>query len=391
MEVQTAPRSEATAGTPFSLSQARQIVVDLYTPNPAIYFADFGLSVALGHSAFIVGAILPLWLPESLALHLALQAACLAVNILCWYRCSSFIHELVHLRSGTLNGFRLFYHAAFGIPCFLPTFLYYTHLNHHRAHYGTTDDAEYIPVELRSRWVLVLFVLQSLLAPLAGFLRFGVLSPLGWLIPWFRRRNFERRSSLVFDAWFLRPQPSRRVWRIVTIQEIACFVSVLAATVLLATVLKPWAVGLVVQFYLALAGVALVNSLRTITSHDWAGDHQEMTWEEQLLDSANFPDRPWLNELWAPVGLRYHATHHLFPTIPYHNLGIAHRRLNEQLPADSLYRLTSRTSFWAALLSVFLRAGSRRREAASRVPRPHFLADDRQPASQALPRNGRQA
>ena len=110
------------------------------------------------------------------------------------------------------------------------------------------------------------------------------------------------------------------------------------------TVLRPWAIGLVVQFYLALAGVALINSLRTLTSHRWAGDHEEMTWEEQLLDSTNYPSRAWLDELWAPTGERFHATHHLFPTMPYHNLGIAHRRLMEQLPADSLYRQTNRTS-----------------------------------------------
>ena len=382
MEVQTAPQP-AAAGT-FSLSQARQIVLDLYTPNAAIYFADFGLTVLLGHAAFALGAMLPWWLPEPLIQRLALQAACLVVNILCWYRCSSFLHELVHLRNGTHNGFRFFYHVAFGIPCFIPSFLYYTHLNHHRSHYATQGDGEYIPIELRPRRVLVFFVLQSLLAPLAGFLRFGVLSPLGWLIPWFRRRNLERRSSLVFDAWFLRPQPSQKVWRTITIQEIASFVWVLTAVALLCTILRPWATGLVVQFYLALAGVAFINSLRTLTSHRWSGDHHEMTWEEQLLDSTNFPDRPWLDELWAPIGLRFHATHHLFPTIPYHNLGIAHRRLMEQLPADSPYRLTNRTSFWAELLDVWRRAGSRRHE--------HVATDFRsrqaklvQPASQALP------
>ena len=371
-EISRKPRadSEAPAGTQFSLSQARQIVLDLYTPNPRIYFLDFGLTVLLGHAMFVVGAMLTYWLPEPLALRLPLQAACLVINIVCWYRCSIFIHELVHLRGGTFNAFRLFYHATFGVPCFLPSFVYYTHLNHHRSHYGTPEDAEYIPVELRSRWVLVEFLLQSFLAPLAGFLRFGILSPLGWLVPWFRRRNLERRSSLVFESWFLRPQPTAKIWRIITIQEISIFLWCVAAILLLTTVLRPWAVGLVVQFYLALAGVAFVNALRTITSHDWAGDHEEMTWEEQLLDSTNFPDRPWIDELWAPTGQRFHATHHLFPTMPYHNLGIAHRRLMEQLPADSPYRLASRTSFWGELRDVFRRAGSRRHlETASASPR----------------------
>jgi hypothetical protein len=36
-----------------------------------------------------------------------------------------------------------------------------------------------------------------------------------------------------------------------------------------------------------------------------------------------------------PLGLRYHALHHLFPSLPYHALGTAHRRLIVALPPDS--------------------------------------------------------
>jgi fatty acid desaturase len=37
------------------------------------------------------------------------------------------------------------------------------------------------------------------------------------------------------------------------------------------------------------------------------------------------------------VGLRYHALHHLLPSVPYHNLGIAHRRLAAVLDPASPY------------------------------------------------------
>jgi fatty acid desaturase len=44
-----------------------------------------------------------------------------------------------------------------------------------------------------------------------------------------------------------------------------------------------------------------------------------------------------LPALWAPVGLRYHALHHLLPGVPYHNLGKAHRRLTGALESGSSY------------------------------------------------------
>ena len=81
-----------------------------------------------------------------------------------------------------------------------------------------------------------------------------------------------------------------------------------------------------------------------------------MSFEEQLLDSVNYPERPWITELWGPVGTRYHALHHLFPRLPYHNLGEAHRRLTEGLPADSPYHQTSAKTLTGEILALWDRA-----------------------------------
>ena len=81
-----------------------------------------------------------------------------------------------------------------------------------------------------------------------------------------------------------------------------------------------------------------------------------MTFEEQLLDSVNYPDNPILGELWAPVGLRYHALHHLFPGIPYHNLGTAHRKLVANLPAENIYNQTGARTLNGALRDLWQRA-----------------------------------
>jgi len=49
------------------------------------------------------------------------------------------------------------------------------------------------------------------------------------------------------------------------------------------------------------------------------------------------------------VGLRFHALHHLFPTLPYHALGAVHRKLTLELPADAVYRSTSEPGLSSAL------------------------------------------
>jgi len=90
-------------------------------------------------------------------------------------------------------------------------------------------------------------------------------------------------------------------------------------------------------------------------AHRFRGAGDESTFVEQLLDSVNIDSRlPW-DIIVAPVGLRYHATHHLFPGIPYHNLPAAHRRLMEQLPADSLYRRCNEPSLFAAITKLWQR------------------------------------
>jgi fatty acid desaturase len=65
-----------------------------------------------------------------------------------------------------------------------------------------------------------------------------------------------------------------------------------------------------------------------------------MTVTAQYLDSVNVPPPAPLSALWAPVGLRYHALHHLMPGVPYHSLSEAHRRLRAHLEPG--------TTFWQA-------------------------------------------
>jgi fatty acid desaturase len=85
-------------------------------------------------------------------------------------------------------------------------------------------------------------------------------------------------------------------------------------------------------------------------------DGETATYLEQLLDSNTFPGHPLLTELWAPLGMRYHALHHLVPSMPYHNMGRAHRRLMRELPADSPYRGTVRRHLGQAVAEIIRHA-----------------------------------
>jgi fatty acid desaturase len=107
-----------------------------------------------------------------------------------------------------------------------------------------------------------------------------------------------------------------------------------------------WKTYLLFAFWMAL------NQLRTLTAHRYDGDGSAQDSLSQLLDSNTF-DRGWLAEAWAPLGLRYHALHHLLPALPYHSLGLAHRRLLNALPADSPYHRTRQSGLGSAIVDSF--------------------------------------
>src|SRR3546814_8256620 len=90
--------------------------------------------------------------------------------------------------------------------------------------------------------------------------------------------------------------------------------------------------------------MTVINQLRTLVAHLWENEGDAMTVTAQYLDSVNVPPPSPFAAIWAPVGLRYHALHHLLPSVPYHALGEAHKRLVETLASDSPYHRGDRKS-----------------------------------------------
>lgn len=328
----------------FSIAQARNIVKDLFSPNPLIYWVDFLLSVLVGMACFwLVRRLLE---PFSLA-----QAAAFAICCLSLYRAVLFTHELTHLRAGTFRGFRIAWNLLCGIPFLIPSFMYYTHVDHHaRRRYGTPRDGEYLPLAVRPWWHMLFYLCQPFVVPLMAVVRFLILAPVSWLCPPIRDFVHRHASSMVIDPRYIRPLPTWRALRVIRLQEGLCFLWTAGVAAALAAGFVP--LGFLATAYFVSVSILLLNALRTLGAHHYVNERREVSFVEQLLDSINYPNHPLLSELWAPVGLRFHALHHLFPSMPYHNLAIAHRRLMTQLPADSPYRQTESPSLTTSLVRL---------------------------------------
>lgn len=307
---------------------AAELTRDLNAPNPRIYWADFLASALVGYAA-LAGAILaaPLWL----------QIASGIISVLALYRAGSFIHEVTHIKHSAVPGFRFGFNAIIGVPMLVPSYMYegVHNLHHARTRYGTDQDPEYLPLALMKPWTLPLFILVSLLAPVALLFRNALLAPLSLLIPALRKTVVERYSGLVINPAFRRRSAEGEAHRNWIIQEVAASIWAILLLTCVFTGIIPLPAFLI---FLAIAsGVAVLNQVRTLVAHLWENDGEPLNVTAQFLDSVNVPPPALLPALWAPVGLRYHAIHHLLPGVPYHNLGEAHRRISTALDADSAY------------------------------------------------------
>jgi fatty acid desaturase len=310
------------------LRAAADLTRDLNVARPAIYWGDLFASALLGYAA-LFAVIASGSTPFGIAAGL--------VAVLALYRAGSFIHELTHIKPRAVPGFRLVWNLIIGIPLLIPSFMYEgVHNQHHaKTYYGTAEDPEYLPLALMHPWTLPVFLIAAALAPIGMLIRFGLLAPLSLVWPKLRESVVARYSGLQINPRFRRKAPEGEFRRDWLLQEGAASVWAIALLIMTATGLIPLRAFLI---FLGIAsGVMFLNQIRTLVAHLWENDGEPMTVTAQYLDSVNVPPPATLPALWAPVGLRYHALHHLLPGLPYHALGEAYRRITAALAGDSPY------------------------------------------------------
>ena len=324
------------------------LVADLHSPRPLVFWADLAASALVGWTAFAIAATAT---DVSFAL-----AACL-VSGLALYRGVCFTHELVHLRRLALPGFETAWNLLFGVPMLLPSFTYLgVHQSHHSlSTYGTKDDPEYLPFS-HSRRLIVMFGIQSsLLLPVLLVVRFLVLSPIGLVFPRFHRWLEAHASSFAMNPQYRRSvapdmAAKMRRWEAAMLAFWGGVFALAYVGVLPARLFAVW--------FAVLVFVSMVNTARVLGAHEYETDGSARNRQEQLRDSIDTPGGPW-TELWAPVGLRYHALHHYYPGIPYHNLGTAYRRILRTLPVESPYMESTSPSLRRSLTVLYTKAKQR--------------------------------
>jgi len=344
----------ATPSKALDLVAARRLTEDLMAPKPWLYWLDFGFSICLGWTALGLAVWLPLLSPLQ---GLSFVVACLAI-----YRSVIFTHELTHLKRSSFRVFRAFWNLSCGFPLMVPAYTYQgVHTHHHRRDkYGTREDGEYLPFAQSSPLMIVGYMGLVFVLPLGMLLRSVLLTPLAYLSPAIRRLVWAKFSSLTIDPSFERPPPrdaeQKRDWQH---QELA---SMFFSYVFLGLIVFGlWPGRTLLIWYAVTVVMFILNSLRTLAAHAYrnpGADNYDLI--EQFLDSVDVPGQRFFTTLWAPVGLRYHATHHLFAGMPYHNLGRARRRLEAAFGEGSDYMRVVRRSLPAALRQLWREARASR-------------------------------
>ena len=308
----------------------RDSAVDFYKLSPFTFWRDFLLSVTIAYTAAAIYLMAPLfsWV----------QLIAFPVAVFWLYRAGSMIHEVAHLNQNEMRTFKIVWNLVAGVPMLTPSPFYSTHHRDHHTQrlFGTKQDPEYVanyftPGSLLS---LLAYFGVLLMFPLLVAVRF-ILAPFTFLHPKLRTFVLTRCSSLMMNPHYVR-RVSKADRRRITAVEVLCCLRATAIPLGVIIGVSEWT--RIPMLYLLGVSVLILNQMRLLADHHYQSDGGKLSYSDHLLDSCNHPGRDFLTWLFFPFAIRYHALHHLFPTIPYHSLAAANVHLMKTLRPDSLYR-----------------------------------------------------
>ncbi len=346
------PKENAmTNGQSGWISGARRALLksdeNFFQVRPFRYWFDFLTSAAFAYIASAVYLMAPLfsWM----------QIISFPLAVFWLYRLGSLVHEVAHLQHAEMRGFKVAWNLIVGVMTLSPSPFFTRHHRDHHSHrlYGTPQDPEYVAnVCCPGTWRSMLwYSCKILLFPLAVFLRF-LLSPLSFLHPRLREFVLRRGSSLTMNWRYERKLNSFDRWAITSV-ELLCWIRATMIPVAVLLGMTSW--SRVPQLYLLAVATLALNQMRLLADHQLHSDGQQLDMDAHMQDSCNYTQRDFLTWLFFPFAIRYHALHHLFPTLPYHNLSSAHRYLSRHLPSDSTYHSLEHPGWWSVAQKFFRR------------------------------------
>jgi fatty acid desaturase len=318
---------------------------NFFTLSPRHYWFDFLSNMVLAYSFGAAFLLVPLGSPVQFLLY--------PLAVFWLYRLGTLVHEVSHLGQQQMRVFKVTWNLLVGVVTLAPSpFFTRQHRDHHaNNNYGTYNDPEYV-VNFYARargWAALYYAGEIAVFPLLVFVRF-LLFPVSFVHPRLRDFVLRRASSQTMNWQYERKlNPTDRL--AITAIEGLCSIR---AWMMLAAVLLGWNDWTRLPLFYALGvGALTLNHLRLLGDHHLQSAGDESTMEEQVLDTCNYADFDVGVMLLAPFANRYHALHHMFPSLPYHNLKAAHVYLSQTLDPSSPYHSLNRPSWWSVASKAF--------------------------------------
>ena len=161
----------------------------------------------------------------------------------------------------------------------------------------------------------IFYLLHVAIYPIYVLFRF-LLAPLTLLHPKLRKFTLERLSSFTLN-WKYKRNINRMDHKKFLLVEMLCCARAWLIPLGVVIGISDWT--RVPLMYLLAITILAASQMRFFADHHFESHGDQMIMSEHITDSCNYTQSDFFTWLFFPFTIRFHALHHLFPTIPYHN------------------------------------------------------------------------